>query len=49
MEEKKIFLIFFIVGEKDIDYRCCGQRKKKLNFLREKKEKKKKNKKEKKK
>ena len=25
-EEKKNFLIFFIVGEKDIDYRCCGQR-----------------------
>ena len=39
MEEKKNFFCFFIVCKTDREYRCFGQRKKKLNFLREKKEK----------
>ena len=42
MEEKKNFFCFFIVCKTDREYRCFGQRKKKFNFLREKKEKKKK-------
>ena len=32
-EEKKIFFVFFIVCKTDREYRCFGQRKKKIEFF----------------